>query len=140
MPAIAPASPPAPRLVAAMCRGQRIAVECPLWCVRDHSREDLAFLEDLSHEGEEIALPAPEFSGVSAVLISSIREWPFVKDEEKGLPYLGFDATGFGDVAALAPAAALAFIDQAAAHLEKMRAQARQLAEVQRDAVQPTED
>ncbi|WP_391858637.1 hypothetical protein [Streptomyces rugosispiralis] len=30
--------------------------------MRDHSREDLAFLEDLSHEGEEIALPAPEFS------------------------------------------------------------------------------
>lgn len=137
-PASVPATTPpsSPLLVAAVVRGQRIAVPCESWCVVDHAAQDLAFLEDLCHEGEEIALAAPEFDGVTEVLAASIRQWPFVQDEDRGMPYLGFDATGAGDVANLAPEAALAFLDQAAAHLEKMRAQVRQLAEVRAAAQQ----
>ncbi|MBI0296303.1 hypothetical protein JBE04_17990 [Streptomyces sp. PRKS01-29] len=89
--------------------------------MRDHSNEDLAFLEDLSHEGEEIALAAPEFGGVTEVLVASIRQWPFVNDEDRGLPYLGLDATGEGDVAALGRSAALAFADQLVAHATEIR-------------------
>ncbi|MFE9003132.1 DUF6907 domain-containing protein [Streptomyces sp. NPDC007875] len=113
--------PPSPRLVAAMYRGQRIAVPCPNWCVRDHSTEDLAFLEDLSHEGEEIALAAPEFNGVTEVLVAAVRQWPFVNDTDRGLPYLGLDATGEGEVANLQKAAALAFADQLVTHATEIR-------------------
>lgn len=122
VPTVTPTPPPSPRLVAAVVRGQRIAVPCPdSWCVRDHSKEDLAFLEDLSHEGEEIALAAPEFNGVTEVLVASIRQWPFVNDEDRGLPYLGLDATGEGDVANLQKGAALAFADQLVAHAARIR-------------------
>ncbi|MFJ1995701.1 DUF6907 domain-containing protein [Streptomyces asiaticus] len=117
-----------PRKVTVSVRGQKATIDCPAWCVDPHS-EDYAFIQDVSHHGEEIALTAPEHQGTTEVLVASISQWPFVNDEEQGLPYLGFDATGSGDVAALAPAAALAFIDQAAAHLDKLRAQVRQLAE-----------
>ncbi|WP_275558542.1 hypothetical protein [Streptomyces sp. 5-6(2022)] len=89
--------------------------------MRDHSAEDLAFLEDLSHEGEEIALAAPEFGGVTEVLVASIRQWPFANDEDRGLPYLGLDATGEGEVANLRKGAALAFADQLVAHAEQIR-------------------
>lgn len=123
MPASVPAvtPPPSPRLVAAVVRGQRIAVPCSEWCVKDHAAEDLAFLEDLSHEGEEIALAAPEFNDVTEVLVASIRQWPFVNDEDREQPYLGFDATGAGDVANLQKSAALAFADQLVAHAERIR-------------------
>ncbi|GAA1065244.1 DUF6907 domain-containing protein [Streptomyces asiaticus] len=124
VPGVTPTPPPpsaSPRLVAAVVRGQRIAVPDPDWCVRDHSKEDLAFLEDLSHEGEEIALAAPEFGGVTEVLVASIRQWPFVNDEDRGLPYLGLDATGEGEVANLRKAAALAFADQLVAHAAEIR-------------------
>lgn len=136
VPAVTP--PPSPRLVAAVVRGQRIAVQCPAeWCVRDHSSEDLADLSDLYHESETLVLPAPDFNGVSKVLVATIRWDPFYKDMDECLPFLCFDAKGEGDPASLQPAAALAFIDQAIAHLERMRAQVRQLAEARR-AAQPS--
>ncbi|MCQ8831806.1 DUF6907 domain-containing protein [Streptomyces malaysiensis] len=122
-PAATSVTPPpvSPRLVAAVVRGQRIAIPCFDWCVRDHSKEDLAFLEDLSHEGEEIALAAPEFGGVTEVLVASIRQWPFVNDEDRGLPYLGLDATGEGEAENLQKGAALAFADQLVAHAARIR-------------------
>ncbi|MBL1100620.1 DUF6907 domain-containing protein [Streptomyces coffeae] len=111
-------------------RGQAVIVDCPAWCVLPHS-ENYMFLEDVSHQGEEIALAAPEFNGVFDVMVTSLRQWPFCNDEDRGAPYLGFDATGEGDVANLQGPAALAFIDQATTHLAKMRAQVQQLIEAQ---------
>ncbi|MFE9003255.1 DUF6907 domain-containing protein [Streptomyces sp. NPDC007875] len=116
------------RKVTVTIRGAEAIITCPAWCVDPHS-EDYAFIQDVSHHGEEIALTAPEHQGTTEVLVASISQWPFVNDADRGLPYLGFDATGSGDVAALAPAAALAFIDQAAAHLDRLRAQVQQLTE-----------
>lgn len=132
----APASPPSPRLVAAVVRDQRIAVPCPEWCVRSHSEERLADLSDLYHEGETLALAAPEFGGVSEVMVAALRQDPFHRDEDSGMPYLGFDAAGGGNPTSLQEHAALAFIDQAIAHFEKMRDQVRQLAEARRVAEQ----
>ncbi|MER7794854.1 hypothetical protein [Streptomyces sp. NPDC097640] len=143
VPTVTPTSPPtpaSPRLVAAVVRGQRVAVECCAdWCVVDHSAENLANLSDLYHEGKTLALPAPEFNRVSKVLVATIRQDPFYVDADECLPYLAFDATGEGDPVSLQPAAALAFIDQAIAHLERMRAQVQQLAEVREAARQAVE-
>ncbi|WP_438479208.1 DUF6907 domain-containing protein [Streptomyces asiaticus] len=139
---ITPTPPPSasPRLVAAVVRGQRIAVPCFDWCVRDHSEERLADLSDLYHEGETLALAAPQFDGLSEVMVSSIRQDPFSDDADGGLPFWSFDAAGDGSAASLQEHAALAFIDQAIAHLEKMRVQVRQLAEVRKAAAQQTAD
>lgn len=122
-----PPSPTSPRLVAAMVRGQRIAVPCYDWCVRDHSAEDLAFLEDLHHEGPTVALPAPEFSGLTEVLVASIKQWPFVNDGDRGAPYLGLDATGDGEVANLDAGAALAFADHLIEHADRIRGEVAKL-------------
>lgn len=136
VPSVTPTSPSSPRLVPAIVRGQRVAVPCASWCVVDHSRQRLASLEDLYHEGEMLALVAPEFDGLAEVMVTAIRQDPFHKDADGCLPYLGFDATGEGDPVSLQPEAALAFVDQAIAHFERVRAQVQQLAEAREAARQ----
>jgi hypothetical protein len=112
-------SPPSPRLVAAVVRGQRIPIPCPPWCVVDHAAEDLAFLEDLSHAGEAAALPVRQFDGsVEEVLAAQLVQWPFAREGEA---YLSVDADGSGECNQYRAAAALAFADQLIAHAEKIR-------------------
>ncbi|MEU1787077.1 hypothetical protein ABZ553_14630 [Streptomyces sparsogenes] len=111
--------PSSPRLVAAVVRGQRIAVPCESWCVVDHAAEDLAFLEDLSHAGEVVALPVRQFDGtVERILAAQVVQWPFAREGE---PYLSVDADGSGECNQYAASAALAFADQLIAHAEKIR-------------------
>lgn len=111
--------PPSPRLVAAVVRGQRIAVPCRDWCVVDHSTQDLAFLEDLSHVGEAVTLPVRQFDGsVERILAAQLVEWPFAREGEA---YLSVDADGSGECNQYAAPAALAFADQLVAHAERIR-------------------
>lgn len=110
-------------------RGQAVTINCPAWCVLPHT-EQYNCLEDVYHQGETIALAAPQFGGQTEVMVAAIRQDPFYIDADRGLPYWSLDAAGDGSDTALAPTAALALIDQAAAHLNKMRAQIEQLAEV----------
>ncbi|WP_435861914.1 DUF6907 domain-containing protein [Streptomyces sparsogenes] len=115
----APASPPSPRLVAAVVRGQRIPVPCPSWCVVDHSAQDLAFLEDLSHAGETVTLPVRQFDGsLERILAAQLVEWPFT---EKNEAYLSVDADGSGECNEYRGPAGLAFADQLVAHAERIR-------------------
>ncbi|MDX3230581.1 DUF6907 domain-containing protein [Streptomyces sp. ME19-01-6] len=117
---VTPTPPSAsPRLVAAVVRGQRIAIPCPPWCVVDHAAEDLAFLEDLSHAGEAATLPVRQFDGsVEEVLVAQLVQWPFTREGEA---YLSVDADGSGECNQYAAPAALAFADQLVAHAEKIR-------------------
>ncbi|MGW3427521.1 DUF6907 domain-containing protein [Streptomyces melanosporofaciens] len=118
------------RKVTVSVRGRQTTVDCPAWCVLGHSGERLADLSDLYHEGETIALAAPQFDGRTKVLAAAIRQDPFYMDADERLPYLSLDAAGDGSDASLPPAAALAFIDQARAHLDKLRDEIRKIASV----------
>lgn len=121
-PASSVTSPTSPRLVAAMCRGQRIHAQCPLWCTVDHAAENLADLSDLAHYGARISLPVPQFSGdPEHVLIAYMAQWPFARDEHGGLPYVALEACDDGDVTELRRAAARAFADQLVAHATEIR-------------------
>lgn len=119
VPTVTPPPPSSPRLVAAVVRGQRSPVPCPPWCVVDHAAEDLAFLEDLSHAGEAVALPVRQFDGsVELILAAQVVQWPFAREGEA---YLSVDADGSGECNQYAATAALAFADQLIAHAEKIR-------------------
>jgi len=133
VPAVTP--PPSPRLVAAVVRGQRIAVPCESWCVSDHTAEDLASLEDLAHYGERVALAVPQFSGgTERVLIAYMAQWPFVVDEHRGQPYMALEACDSGDVTEVKRAAVRALADQTRAHADALDAIADQLPEEQASA------
>lgn len=105
-------------------RGIAVMIDCPPWCVTDHSAENLAFLEDLSHYGAPIALTVPMFGGgTEKVLIAHLALWPF---DGKGA-YLALDADNSGEVSNLFEPAALAFADQLVAHAERIRAEVAKL-------------
>ncbi|MEU1663603.1 hypothetical protein ABZ547_08305 [Streptomyces sparsogenes] len=117
VPAVTP--PSSPRLVAALVRGQRIAIPCPSWCVVNHSAQDLAFLEDLSHASVAVTLPVRQFDGsVEEVLAAQVVQWPFAREGE---PYLSVDADGSGECNEYRGPAGLAFADQLVAHAERIR-------------------
>lgn len=117
-PAVTP--PQSPRLITAMVRGQRIAIPCPVWCVRDHAAESLNFLEDLSHSGGAVSLPVRQFDGsVEQVLAAQIVQWPFAPNSE---PYMSVDADGSGECSEYRGPAGLAFADQLVTHAERIRA------------------
>ncbi|MBI0381520.1 hypothetical protein JBE27_35975 [Streptomyces albiflaviniger] len=102
-----------------MVRGQRIAVPCPDWCVVDHAAQDLAFLEDVSHHGEEVSLPVRQFDGsVEQILTAHLAQWPFA---DKGETYIAVDADGSGECNEYRGPAGLAFADQLVAHAERIR-------------------
>ncbi|MGW4075969.1 DUF6907 domain-containing protein [Streptomyces asiaticus] len=130
---IPPPPPVSPRLVAAVVRGQRIAVPCPTdWCVVDHAQEDLTDLSDLAHYGERVALAVPRFGGGSErVLIAYMAQWPFAGDEHKGQPYMALEACDDGDVTELRKAAVRAMADQTRAHADALDTIADQLPEEQ---------
>ncbi|OMI34421.1 hypothetical protein SPAR_36596 [Streptomyces sparsogenes DSM 40356] len=91
----------------------------------DHSAQDLAFLEDLSHAGEAVTLPVRQFDGsVEKVLAAQVVQWPFARESE---PYLSVDADGSGECNQYAEPAALAFADQLVAHAERIRCEVGKL-------------
>lgn len=130
VPAVTPA--PSPRLVAAVVRGQRIAVPCQDWCVTDHLAEDLTSLDDLHHYGPQTALAVPQFDGsTERILIAYLAQWPFARDEHRGQPYMALEACDDGDVTELRKAAVRAMADQTRAHADALDAIAEQLPEEQ---------
>lgn len=42
-------TPGAPRLRPAHLRSQKIHIECPTWCTRDHIEANVGYLEDIDH-------------------------------------------------------------------------------------------
>lgn len=103
-----------PRTAQILVRGQRLTTECPAWCIVDHSVENLAFLEDLHHEGERISLPLPALSGVTErVMVAQLVQWPFV---DGGRTYVSVDADGSGETASLGREGASALVDQLSAY------------------------
>ena len=130
-PTVAPATQTAPsegRTVTAVLRGAPIPLQCPAWCVTSHAATDLMYIEDLSHEGEPISLPAPVYRGPDTpVLRARLCWWPFA-DDDRG-PYLALEATDDGECEEMPAAAALAFADQVVAHAQNIRRMATTLAD-----------
>ena len=127
VPTVTPPSS-SPCLVAAVVRGQRIAVPCPSWCVVDHAAENVISLDDFSHDGAPISLRVPVRGAAERVLIARLSQWPFASDEAGRAAYLRLEGTDDGEVANLPTSAALAFADQLVAHAEGIRRLAGALA------------
>ncbi|CDR10086.1 predicted protein [Streptomyces iranensis] len=85
----------------------------------DHAAQDLAYLDDLSHDGEVATLPVRQFDGsVEQILTTHLTQWPFA---DNGEAYISVDADGSGECNAYHGAAGLAFADQLVAHAERIR-------------------
>ncbi|MEV6547962.1 hypothetical protein AB0M57_04540 [Streptomyces sp. NPDC051597] len=54
-----PSLPLGVRLVPALIHGQRVHLECPIWCVTDHVAENERHLEDVAHAGPLTDLAVP---------------------------------------------------------------------------------
>ncbi|MEV0779217.1 hypothetical protein [Streptomyces sp. NPDC050428] len=99
-----------------------MTVPDPEWCVDPHN-ESYAALDDVAHRGAAISVSVPRFGGGTAeVLCAAVHQWPFARDDDRGLPYLALDADGSGEVTSLHRSAALAFADQLVAHADQLRA------------------
>lgn len=107
--------------VEVLVRGRHVSIDCPPWCTDGHA-ERYAFLEDVSHRSDSIALSVPTFEGpAEQALIARIVQWPFAGDQT-AKPYVSLEATSDGDCANLDEAAALAVSDQMIAHGHAFRA------------------
>lgn len=112
------------RTVAVQVRGQRVIVECPVWCTVDHDADPLYTLADLSHEGDPVALLVPSHEGTEETLIVYRAWWPFARSEREQRPYLGLLASEGGDNACLSREHA----EQVARDMEAHAALIRQMA------------
>lgn len=120
------AAPASSRVATAILRGTEVPIQCPTWCITDHTTQSVLFIADVSHEGEPISLPVPRFGGPDEhVLRARLCWWPFA-DDDRG-PYLALEAGDDGECAELPPAAALAYADQITAHADHMRRMATDL-------------
>ena len=113
----------------ARVRGQRITVTCPDWCVTDHSATDLAFIEDLSHEGARIAMQMPSYpSGTEQTMIAYLAQRPFTRTAEDRAPRLALEAADDADAVELDAALAQAVALSMRAHADRMLEMSKQLA------------
>lgn len=126
---LTPAAERLPRRVSVSVLGRSVVVDCPPWCVASHD-ETLVTLDDLCHEGERISLAAPTYSAGTPrdteVLVANIAQYPFSRGTDAE-PHLVLDATSDGETAELGVTRVLAFLDQMAAHAERIRRQVRHL-------------
>lgn len=120
----ATAAPGESRLAAATVRSVPISVSCPSWCVVDHAAFDLRFLEDLSHWGAPVALPAPVFGGAERVLIARVVQSPFSPAVEGREPRVLLEATDDSDPVRLDVAGVEAVAASLEEHARVLRAMA----------------
>ncbi|WP_158712127.1 DUF6907 domain-containing protein [Streptomyces rimosus] len=107
-------------------RDRRVVIECPPWCVTAHEAAPEAFLNDVVHEGEPMALSVPtSCSEQEQVLIVRLVQWPFAAQESDRRVLLALEVAGDSDPVALD--AALAF--SVARGMEEHAVRLRQLAE-----------
>ncbi|WP_438479048.1 DUF6907 domain-containing protein [Streptomyces asiaticus] len=112
------------RTVTVTIRGAEATITCPAWCVSPHT-EKYAFLEDVSHHGEEISLPVRQYDGsTEQILTTHLAQWPFA---DNGDAYVSVDADGSGECNEYRGPAGLAFADQLVAHAERIRAEVAKL-------------
>ncbi|MFE6530022.1 DUF6907 domain-containing protein [Streptomyces rochei] len=98
-------------------------VECPSWCVTDHS-ERVAFIEDVNHNGQAAALSITTLHPARVPLEVSLSWWPAL-GEENSRPKLAVDLDS--EVEVYDRTAALAMADQLVAFAAEVRRLAQSL-------------
>ncbi|MFG3585074.1 DUF6907 domain-containing protein [Streptomyces sp. NPDC047990] len=113
-----------PRLRPALVNGQRIWVECPIWCVEDHVAASERHLEDVCHTSGAADLVAPREGGPSQLLLLSRLIAGTGSAPEDRQPLVTIDVDDVNGMY-LEPAAADVFADGLVAFAEQVRALAR---------------
>ena len=98
-------------------------VECPSWCVTDHS-ERVTFLEDVNHSGQPAALSITTLHPARVPLEVSLSWWPALGDGDEQ-PKLAVDLDS--EVEVYGRTAALAMADQLVAFAADVRRLAQTL-------------
>jgi hypothetical protein len=97
-------------------------VECPDWCVTDHS-ERVEFIEDVNHSGQPAALSITTLHPARIPLEVSLSWWPALGEETQ--PKLAVDLDS--EVEVYDRTAALALADQLVAFAAEVRRLAQSL-------------
>lgn len=110
--------------VAIIC-GKAVRIQCPDWCVTDHSAERLHFEVDLHHYGPQMQLSVPMYGGgTEPVLVAHLAQWPNATDGDRDRVYLAVAPDDSGEVNSLYRDAVNALADQMEAHAADIRRQA----------------
>lgn len=109
------------RRTTAFLMGEAVRIDCPAWCVLDHTDVDAGWLtdrEDLFHTSAKVSLPSPEANEGAPSLDAYLLSWMCGddKDAHTPLPCIavsgGFVAVLTGDVQSLDVAEASALADE----------------------------
>lgn len=107
--AVASTDAPIPRITPALVNGQRIFLECPVWCTEDHVAANERFLEDVCHSSAAVDLMSPRQDGPAKLLAyarviaghsGSVEDRPQVTvdfDDIQGMYLQAQDADEFAD-------------------------------------------
>lgn len=123
MPTVQPGFRLVPATVGREDRPQTVWVECPAWCVTDHT-ERSTFAEDISHSGQPAALTLTSNHPARVPLEVSLTWWPAL-GEDNGQPKLAVDLDT--EIEVYGRTAALAMADQIVAFAADVRRLAQTL-------------
>ncbi|MEU4964166.1 DUF6907 domain-containing protein [Streptomyces smyrnaeus] len=123
-PVVLASATPGMHLSPVLISGVRAFVECPDWC-EGHEGDSPAFLPDLSHYSQQVALRGPR-EGAEWLLLADLRADAFGPDTA---PRVVVDAGD--DIVEMHPAQALKWADQVTAFADRIRSIARTATEGQ---------
>jgi hypothetical protein len=135
MPTVQPGFRLMPATVGRADRPQTVWIECPSWCVTDHT-ERVTFAEDISHSGQPAALTLTSNHPARIPLQVSLAWWPSL-GEGNGQPKLAVDLDT--EVEVYGRTAALAMADQLVAFAADVRRLAQTLPDETPDRIQADE-
>ncbi|MEV4043120.1 hypothetical protein [Streptomyces sp. NPDC049744] len=111
-----------PALVGRSGNVQTVWIDCPNWCVLDHTTDRSVFIEDINHEGERRAMSFPSAHGETVLVEVYVSQWP---GSEETQPYLAVDVDR--EVDSYGRTAAMALADQMVAFAADVRRLAQTL-------------
>ncbi|MFF4644943.1 DUF6907 domain-containing protein [Streptomyces sp. NPDC001389] len=112
------------RFVPAVVRGQRLLIECPMWCAIDHCKHPTGHLEDIWHGGNFAGLMVPRMEGEASLLaFARIGLDPYSSNPSRRSPFIVLDDGGDSDD--MTPEQAEQFADNLEAFAAQIRAMAR---------------
>jgi hypothetical protein len=110
----------------AVC-GSPVRIEDPEWCTGCDG-DAVIVLEDVQHQGAEVALTLPGLNGAEAAVTVQLTSWPFSEKPAERAPYLSLVSSN-GDCMPLDAALAESVAVGLEAHAQRVRALTGLLAE-----------
>jgi hypothetical protein len=107
--------------------GSPVRIEDPEWCTGCNG-DAVVVLEDIQHQGAEVALTLPGLNGAEAAVTVQLTSWPFSEKPAERAPYLSLVSSN-GDCMPLDAALAESVAVGLEAHAQRVRALTGLLAE-----------